>query len=145
MEGESREAECAGVEEVGSGEREEQPTSKDEAYENLTLQLGKHFRSNSISCVRGLVANPDCLGEVTSANAVKLGSCIVFPYYVSLKVYRNCKWRGDGRLVSIPREAVPLSTSPFHFITIIRHSCLTRLTRPGPACILLLRSFCLFA
>lgn len=36
-------------------------TFEDEAYESLTLQLGRHFRLNSISRVRGLAANPDCL------------------------------------------------------------------------------------
>lgn len=71
MEGESGEAERGKVR-VGH-EGEEQRTSEDEAYESLTLQLGKHFRLNSISRVRGLVANPDCLGRVTSARAARLG------------------------------------------------------------------------
>lgn len=71
MEGESREAEHG---KEGMGHKgEEQRTSEDEAYESLTLQLGKHFRLNSISRVRGLVVNPDCLGGMTSARAARLG------------------------------------------------------------------------
>jgi len=71
MEDKSREVEHR-KERVGH-KGEEQRTSKDEAYESLTLQLGKHFRLNSISRVRGLVANPDCLGGVTSVRTAKLG------------------------------------------------------------------------
>jgi len=71
MEGKSREAERKKGR-VGH-ERKEQRTSEDEAYESLTLQLGKHFRLNSISRLRGLVANPDCFGRVTSARAAELG------------------------------------------------------------------------
>jgi len=59
MEGESRKAE-RGKERMG--QEGAQRSSEDEAYESLTLQLGKHFRLNSISRIRGLVANPDYLG-----------------------------------------------------------------------------------
>lgn len=73
MEGESREAETREREEGGPQEGKGQQTSEDKAYESLTLQLGKHFRLNSISCARGFVANPDCLGGMTSARAARLG------------------------------------------------------------------------
>jgi len=89
MEGESRKAE-RGKERMGQ-EKEEQRSSEDEAYESLTLQLGKHFRLNSISRVRSLVANPDYLGAEWLLRARRNLACIVFPTFP--KVYRNCKWR----------------------------------------------------
>lgn len=94
---------------------EEQRTSKDEAYENLTLQLGKHFRSNSISRVRGLVANPDCLGEVTSAKAVKLGLYCIPVLRFSQSIPELQMEREGPSLVSIPREASKYIAASFYY------------------------------
>lgn len=67
MEGSKREPRESGRARGKGGWTLKGGSSEDEAYESLTLQLGKHFRLNSISRVRGLVANPDCLGGMTSA------------------------------------------------------------------------------
>lgn len=113
----------------------EQQSSEDEAYGSLTLQLGEHFRLNSISRVRGLVANPDCLGGVTSASARDGETwplalyCIPDLFRSTAELQMEARPAVRERLVSIAREDVPKVHPRLHFITIIRDVFLPRLTR----------------